>query len=1040
MFKTFTYKTLIIIAIMSCSFFTYSQQNEVYIAINGNDNNTGSCDQPMASLKAAVDRSREIGAKTIWIRGGRYFFDDTTALGSQDSGLLISGFENETVIFDGGQTIASNSFSLVNDDLNGRIKNEVSGKLQVSTIRNSNHIAFLKSPDAGLAFNDRAISISRFPNEGYTRIEKTKVQTGFETVNQTGTNNAPKGPVFELDPFYNFNNTAWDAEINRNNKILSIGYTSAKWFKETIGVSNAAISGKRIRLKNGTRYGIENRNALMRTYFINILYELDEPGEWYFDDVDNKLYMYPPSVFNENSRITLWNGPQLITINNGSNITIERMKIQNIGGGNSGDAAINVSSASNNILIAGVVFINISGKVTSINFLDDVTNSTVKSCDFIDSNSIRLYGGSHTNSSIKVGGNTIENCHFTMAYRKDSLGKFCGIRGVGNTLKNNLVHNTNGQPITFSGIDHIIEKNEVFNVGVEEGDGGAMYTGNAVWSFGNMLKNNFMHHTLDYPGLGLGRATFFSDDNDSGESIIGNVVFRGGSAGFSSSGLGHTVKDNIFMRCFYGVRAFTVEGGRVQRSIDFYNDMMDYINNDPLNNNKANYLGRFLKETGVNSWQNGINENNWRSKVTPFWLTRYPLLEESLDAIYEDKSFRCFGNYITDNLFFMNRSKDVFANDAATLSNNRAINLSIFSDPNSLNFNYNGSQPTNAPNIPFNQIGLYKDGYRCDVPNKTVYRSEVYNHFKDRPGFFIDYNPNTVNRDVYFNSGLSVLSTIPCFNTNDDIDVTVFNCCTSPTPWYADNDNDDLGDPNETVSSCFQPGGYVNNANDECPEDNLNTCTIVHDIPGIIEAEEYFEQQGIMRENTTDIGGGMNIGFIRNGDYVEYKTTVTTQANFEVSFRVASDTEGGLINISTNGSSISTINVENTSGWQNWQTLTTAFNLPSGNQNIRLSFSGNAGFLFNINSIEFSDSTLSNNNYNTTNISFYPNPTNKSIFISGLLESRKFFITDLTGKILNNKTLQPNKINEIDVSQLQQGLYLLIEKSSNSSVYKFIKQ
>ncbi len=39
------------------------------------------------------------------------------------------------------------------------------------------------------------------------------------------------------------------------------------------------------------------------------------------------------------------------------------------------------------------------------------------------------------------------------------------------------------------------------------------------------------------------------------------------------------------------------------------------------------------------------------------------------------------------------------------------------------------------------------------------------------------------------------------------------------TKWYADTDNDGLGDPNSTINACTQPTGYVRDNTDQCPDE-----------------------------------------------------------------------------------------------------------------------------------------------------------------------------------------------------------------------------
>lgn len=120
-----------------------------------------------------------------------------------------------------------------------------------------------------------------------------------------------------------------------------------------------------------------------------------------------------------------------------------------------------------------------------------------------------------------------------------------------------------------------------------------------------------------------------------------------------------------------------------------------------------------------------------------------------------------------------------------------------------------------------------------------------------------------------------------------------------------------------------------------------------------VEAEEAFpdNHDGIRVETTTDIGGGQNIGFIVNGDWAEYTIDVPVPGSYQLSFRTASNNNnGGAINLSANGTSIGSVVVPDTNGWQVWRTISTSVVFAtSGPQTLRLDFAGGRGSLFNVN-------------------------------------------------------------------------------------------
>jgi arabinoxylan arabinofuranohydrolase len=122
-----------------------------------------------------------------------------------------------------------------------------------------------------------------------------------------------------------------------------------------------------------------------------------------------------------------------------------------------------------------------------------------------------------------------------------------------------------------------------------------------------------------------------------------------------------------------------------------------------------------------------------------------------------------------------------------------------------------------------------------------------------------------------------------------------------------------------------------------------------------IEAENYELMSGIQVQATTDAGGGSNVGFIHDGDWIRYTNdlTLSQAGKCRVDFRVASAGAGGTIQIVASGQPIGSVAVANTGGWQNWVAIGTNVIFPSaGPQDITLNFSGPIGFLFNLNWIE----------------------------------------------------------------------------------------
>ncbi|TKK86853.1 carbohydrate-binding protein [Herbidospora galbida] len=120
------------------------------------------------------------------------------------------------------------------------------------------------------------------------------------------------------------------------------------------------------------------------------------------------------------------------------------------------------------------------------------------------------------------------------------------------------------------------------------------------------------------------------------------------------------------------------------------------------------------------------------------------------------------------------------------------------------------------------------------------------------------------------------------------------------------------------------------------------------------EGETIAWSSGVETEPSSE--GGMNVGFIENGDYIKVKGAAFGTGASSFTARVASGTSGGRIEVrlgSATGTLVGTCTVPGTGGWQNWSTVTCPVSGATGTRDLYLRFAGNSGYLFNLNWWQF---------------------------------------------------------------------------------------
>nr|WP_324259806.1 carbohydrate-binding protein [Cellvibrio fontiphilus] len=112
-----------------------------------------------------------------------------------------------------------------------------------------------------------------------------------------------------------------------------------------------------------------------------------------------------------------------------------------------------------------------------------------------------------------------------------------------------------------------------------------------------------------------------------------------------------------------------------------------------------------------------------------------------------------------------------------------------------------------------------------------------------------------------------------------------------------------------------------------------------------------YRQDGVDIQTTTDTGGGHNVGWIANGEWLAYKVNLPAAGRYQVSYRVASLNTQGVIQFEKQGGApvYGQVTVPVTGGWQQWATVSHEVSLPAGEQFVALALkTGN----FNLNWIK----------------------------------------------------------------------------------------
>lgn len=262
---------------------------EIYVAKNGKDTNDGSKEKPFATVASAVRKARELrrlndpsinGGIFIYIDGGNYQLQEPIVIRPEDSGTpssptYISAAPKANVVLSGGVRISN--WKKVTAETKGLPKVAV-GKVWVADLPNVNHQALIFRQ---LWVNQKKAVRARDRNE-----ESMNRILAWNFAQQTC--RIPLDKKIKLSAIKDF-----EMVIHQWWAIANLRVQQAKVIDNSIELSFYQPESRIQSEHPWPAPWISKETGNSAFYLTNAIQFLDQPGEWFEDLVNHKLYYWP---------------------------------------------------------------------------------------------------------------------------------------------------------------------------------------------------------------------------------------------------------------------------------------------------------------------------------------------------------------------------------------------------------------------------------------------------------------------------------------------------------------------------------------------------------------------------------------------------------------------------------------------------------------------------------------------------------------------------------------------------------------------------
>ncbi len=679
--------------LLACSF-VQAQDNHpyrptFYVSVDGADSGDGTKQEPFRTLERARAAVRQAKRKQadlsaiVYLRDGVYERSRTFELNEQDGGsvhapVIWRAYPGEEVTILGGRRIDAGLVKPVRDNsiLKRIVEPAARGKIMQVDLTSMGIVDYGRLRARGfrrpyipahmeLFIDDHAMRLAQWPNPGEPRVPIGKV-LDRGSIPRTGdfTN---RGGLFHYE-------TDRPQHWTQADDVWISGFFNHGYADDTVKIRRFDFENKTMETVQPHMYGYNSGKEWNRWVALNLLEEIDQPGEYYCDVKTGALYFYPQPSFNPETSVlsvSVLEAP-LLALEGARFIHVEGITFECTRG-----MGIYIERGENNRITGctlrnmGMVGVCIGQGTEDLehyahegtaapasrrlgNWHEHIYQNTVfdrqggrghgiVSCDIYNLGAGGIHLGGGDRATLRAADNFVRNCDI---HDYNRLGRSykagVNVDGVGNRVEHCRIHSAPACAFYVHGNEHVFQYNEVHDVMLDGDDMGAFYLGRDPSEFGNIIRHNFFHHIGRTPQTHRTWCIYY-DDMACGSQAIGNVFYNAGkSAAFLVGGGKYNVtRNNIFINSDLAIQMGNrgqgwaknnlIKGGlfeqRTLQAVDItqppyserYPQLANYWNDNPAvpaNPIERNLLVNCGKVTSARpEW--GPFQNNWSTDHDP---------------------------------------------------------------------------------------------------------------------------------------------------------------------------------------------------------------------------------------------------------------------------------------------------------------------------------------------------------------------------------------------------------------------------------------